>query len=35
MAPQEPSMKLSEIAENLGCRLEGDPNIEIHGVGGN
>ena len=27
-------MKLSEIAEKLGCRLEGDPNIEIHGVAG-
>lgn len=27
-------MKLSEIAENLGCRLEGDPNIEIHGLAG-
>jgi UDP-3-O-[3-hydroxymyristoyl] glucosamine N-acyltransferase len=27
-------MKLSEIAEKLGCRLEGDPDIEIHGVAG-
>ena len=27
-------MKLCEIAEKLACRLEGDPNIEIHGVAG-
>jgi UDP-3-O-[3-hydroxymyristoyl] glucosamine N-acyltransferase len=27
-------MKLSEIAGKLGCRLEGNPNIEIHGVAG-
>ncbi|MBV9885951.1 MAG: UDP-3-O-(3-hydroxymyristoyl)glucosamine N-acyltransferase, partial [Acidobacteria bacterium] len=25
-------MKLSEIAEKLGCRLEGDPQAEIHSV---
>ena len=27
-------MKLREIAEKLGCRVEGDPNIEIRGVAG-
>jgi len=27
-------MKLSQVAESLGCRLEGDPQIEIHGVAG-
>jgi len=27
-------MKLSEVAQKLGCRLEGDPNIEITGVSG-
>jgi UDP-3-O-[3-hydroxymyristoyl] glucosamine N-acyltransferase len=27
-------MKLGEIAEKLGCSLEGDPNIEITGVAG-
>lgn len=27
-------MKLGEIAEKLGCRLEGDPGIEITGVAG-
>jgi UDP-3-O-[3-hydroxymyristoyl] glucosamine N-acyltransferase len=27
-------MKLSELAQKLSCRLEGDPNIEIHGVAG-
>jgi len=26
-------MKLSELALRLGCRLEGDPEAEIHGVG--
>jgi UDP-3-O-[3-hydroxymyristoyl] glucosamine N-acyltransferase len=28
------SMKLSEVAQKLGCRLEGDSNLEIHGVAG-
>jgi UDP-3-O-[3-hydroxymyristoyl] glucosamine N-acyltransferase len=27
-------MKLSEIAQKLGCRLEGEPGIEIRGVAG-
>jgi UDP-3-O-[3-hydroxymyristoyl] glucosamine N-acyltransferase len=27
-------MKLQEIAERLGCRLEGDPGLEISGVAG-
>jgi UDP-3-O-[3-hydroxymyristoyl] glucosamine N-acyltransferase len=27
-------MKLSEIAQKLGCRLEGEPEIEIRGVSG-
>ena len=27
-------MKLSEIAEKLGCKLEGDANTEIRGVAG-
>lgn len=27
-------MKLRELAEKLGCRLEGDPSTEITGVGG-
>ena len=27
-------MKLSEIAEKLSCKLEGDPNVEIRGVAG-
>ena len=27
-------MKLGEIARRLGCRLEGDANIEIHGMAG-
>jgi len=27
-------MKLSEIAQSLSCRLEGDPNAEIHGISG-
>jgi len=27
-------MKLQELAEKLGCRLEGDPGIEIRGVAG-
>jgi UDP-3-O-[3-hydroxymyristoyl] glucosamine N-acyltransferase len=27
-------MKLAEVAQKLGCRLEGDPQIEIHGVAG-
>jgi UDP-3-O-[3-hydroxymyristoyl] glucosamine N-acyltransferase len=27
-------MKLQELAERLGCRLEGEPNAEIHGVAG-
>src|ERR1700757_1673969 len=27
-------MKLSEIAEKLGCKLEGDANAEIRGVAG-
>jgi len=27
-------MKLSEIAQKLGCRLEGEPEIEIRGVAG-
>src|SRR5437879_6265636 len=27
-------MKLAEIAQKLGCRLEGLPEIEIHGVAG-
>lgn len=27
-------MRLSEVAEKLGCRLEGDPNTEISGVMG-
>ncbi len=27
-------MKLSEVAEKLGCRLEGPPNLEIRGVAG-
>ena len=27
-------MKLSEIAEKLSCKLEGDPNAEIRGVAG-
>jgi UDP-3-O-[3-hydroxymyristoyl] glucosamine N-acyltransferase len=27
-------MKLSELAQELGCRLEGAPDLEIHGVAG-
>jgi len=27
-------MKLSEVAQKLGCRLEGAPELEIHGVAG-
>src|SRR5262249_3200543 len=27
-------MKLSEVAQKLGCRLEGPPETEIHGVAG-
>ncbi len=27
-------MKLQELAQKLGCRLEGDPSIEITGVAG-
>jgi UDP-3-O-[3-hydroxymyristoyl] glucosamine N-acyltransferase len=27
-------MKLQELAQKLGCRLEGNPGIEIHGVAG-
>ena len=27
-------MKLSEVAQKLGCRLEGSPEIDIHGVAG-
>jgi UDP-3-O-[3-hydroxymyristoyl] glucosamine N-acyltransferase len=27
-------MKLQELAERLGCRLEGEPGVEIHGVAG-
>ena len=27
-------MKLHELARRLGCRLEGDPSMEIHGVAG-
>src|SRR5712671_2417236 len=27
-------MKLSEVAEKLGCRLEGAPDVEIHGIAG-
>jgi UDP-3-O-[3-hydroxymyristoyl] glucosamine N-acyltransferase len=27
-------MKLSEVAQKLGCRLEGSPNVEIRGVAG-
>src|SRR5258708_36565032 len=27
-------MKLAEVAQKLGCRLEGSPEIEIHGVAG-
>src|SRR5271166_2491939 len=27
-------MKLQEIAQKLGCRLEGNPVVEIHGVAG-
>jgi UDP-3-O-[3-hydroxymyristoyl] glucosamine N-acyltransferase len=27
-------MRLQDLAEKLGCRLEGDGNIEIHGVAG-
>lgn len=27
-------MKLSEVASRLGCRLEGDANVEIHSVAG-
>jgi len=27
-------MKLQELAEKLGCRLEGDPGIEVRGVAG-
>jgi UDP-3-O-[3-hydroxymyristoyl] glucosamine N-acyltransferase len=27
-------MKLQHLAENLGARLEGDPDLEIHGVAG-
>jgi UDP-3-O-[3-hydroxymyristoyl] glucosamine N-acyltransferase len=27
-------MKLGEIAERLGCKLEGDPNVEITGLAG-
>ena len=27
-------MKLSEIAEKLSCKLEGDPNAEIRDVAG-
>src|SRR5438128_11998311 len=27
-------MRLADIAQKLGCRLEGPPEIEIHGVAG-
>ncbi len=27
-------MKLSEVAEKLSCRLEGDPNAEVTGISG-
>src|SRR5271169_886046 len=27
-------MKLADITQKLGCRLEGDPNLEISGVAG-
>ena len=27
-------MKLSEVAQKLGCRLEGSPDTEIHGIAG-
>jgi UDP-3-O-[3-hydroxymyristoyl] glucosamine N-acyltransferase len=27
-------MKLSEVAQKLGCRLEGAPEVEIHGIAG-
>jgi len=27
-------MKLAEVAEKLGCRLEGPPELEIRGVSG-
>src|SRR4029077_1627421 len=27
-------MKLGEVAQKLGCRLEGSPELEIHGVAG-
>ena len=27
-------MKLAEVAQKLGCRLEGSPELEIHGVAG-
>src|SRR5262245_48618396 len=27
-------MYLSEVVQKLSCRLEGDPNIEIHGIAG-
>ena len=27
-------MKLADVAQKLGCRLEGPPEIEIHGVAG-
>jgi len=27
-------MKLAEVAQKLGCRLEGPPDLEIHGVAG-
>src|SRR5258708_12241631 len=27
-------MKLAEVAQKLGCRLEGPPELEIHGVAG-
>ena len=27
-------MKLSDVAEKLSCRLEGDPSVEITGIAG-
>src|SRR5260370_4135002 len=31
---RSPRMKLSEVAQKLGCRLEGPPELEIRGVAG-
>src|SRR3989304_2259566 len=33
-ACKEPLMKLGEIAQRLGCHLDGDTAVEIHGVAG-